>query len=808
MVSVDPVVGVFDGPGRVRELIRAIDWAANPLGPVGSWSPVLRTMTRGCLASSFPMVIHWGPQRVALYNDAFAVLLGGKHPAALGQPAKETWPEAWDVIGGRLDEVMIRGDTMHAEDEQRVLCRNGYPEECYFSFSHSPIDDVDGTTAGVFTVATETTAKVLYERRMRVVRELGAVSTTDAGSPAETCRAVLRALATARETMPFAVVAFLREDGGPVEKVADYGLAPDACLLRLTDAGADPARLVATAMESGRVQEVNGLREAFPGVLLPSPLGPLTPDNAVLLPVTVSGRPEPIGVLAVGVNPYRPLNPEYREFFTVVARQVRVALGDTVAYEVERLRSAVLADLDRAKMEFYQNVSHELRTPLTVLLAPLQNLLDASADRSENEQLDLQSAVRAAHRLRTMVDALLDFSGAEAGTLNPNRQPTDLADLTAQTCSMFRAAAEHAGLQFAVEIPDAPTIVSVDRGMWSTIVTNLVANAVKYTTRGNIRISLTATDTDAVLTVADTGSGIAADQQPLVFNRFYRAANTEEQGAGIGLAVVADLVRAHHGHLGLDSTPGRGSTFTITIPLLVTTSHGPPGNAAPSSPPKASGPVAQPTVLLVEDDTDLREFLTRLLTGDGWAVQAAADAEAALELIDGSSDSPNVVITDVVLPGQDGLALIQQLRRRPVTQRTPMIVLTARLGADATAEGLAAGADDYITKPFSSRELLARVRANHELHQQREKAIVTAQSREQQIRGALDSNRAIGTAVGIVMASYQLTAQQGFQLLVAGSQNTNSKLRDIAARVVDTGALPFRPTMIDNLLIRVVDTST
>src|SRR6478735_6041869 len=242
MVSSDPGVGVFDGPGEVRELIRAMDWSANPLGPVGSWSPVLRTMTRGCLASSFPMVIHWGPQRVALYNDGFGVLLGGKHPAALGRPAKDTWPEAWEVVGGRLDEVMVHGHTMHAEDEQRILHRNGYPEECYFSLSHSPIDDVDGNTAGVFTVSTETTAKVLYERRMRVVRELGAVSSTDAGGPAETCRAVLRVLATARETMPFAV-AFLREDGGPVEKVADYGLATDASIPGLTDSGG-PAGLV------------------------------------------------------------------------------------------------------------------------------------------------------------------------------------------------------------------------------------------------------------------------------------------------------------------------------------------------------------------------------------------------------------------------------------------------------------------------------------------------------------------------------------------------------------------------------------
>jgi len=155
VASLDPAVGVFDGPGQVRELIRGTEWAATPLGPVGSWSPVLRTMVRGCLASSFPMVIHWGPQRVALYNDAFAVLIGGKHPAALGRPAKDTWPENWEVVGGRLDEVIEFGHTMQAEDEQRIMHRNGYPEECYFTYSYSPITDEAGGVGGVFCAVTE-----------------------------------------------------------------------------------------------------------------------------------------------------------------------------------------------------------------------------------------------------------------------------------------------------------------------------------------------------------------------------------------------------------------------------------------------------------------------------------------------------------------------------------------------------------------------------------------------------------------------------------------------------------------------------
>ena len=305
--------------------------------------------------------------------------------------------------------------------------------------------------------------------------------------------------------------------------------------------------------------------------------GPLTPDDCGAVAADRERPAEPIGVLVVGVNPYRPLNPEYREFFTVVARQVRVALGDTVAYEVERLRSSMLADLDRAKMEFFQNISHELRTPLTVLLAPLQNLLDVSADRPVAEQQDLQAAVRAAERLRTMVDALLDFSGAEAGTLNPDRQPTDLAELTAQTCSMFRAAAEHAGLDFTVEIPDTPVTVAVDRAMWSTIVTNLVSNAMKYTTRGGIRIWLTATDTDAVLTVADTGGGIDADQQTLVFDRFYRATDSAERAPGSGWPWWPTWSKRTTAASTWPATPGRGSTFTVTVPMLINS-----GNAEPS----------------------------------------------------------------------------------------------------------------------------------------------------------------------------------------------------------------------------------
>jgi DNA-binding response OmpR family regulator len=246
-----------------------------------------------------------------------------------------------------------------------------------------------------------------------------------------------------------------------------------------------------------------------------------------------------------------------------------------------------------------------------------------------------------------------------------------------------------------------------------------------------------------------------------------------------------------------------GSTFTVTVPMAGAARPNQPASATISAPADASSGRAQPSLLLVEDDTDLREFLTRLLATDGWVVRAVADAETAIALTDGSSDVPDVVITDVVLPGQDGLALIRQLRRQPATQRSPMIVLTARHGADATAEGLSAGADDYITKPFSADELVARLHANYELARLRERAVNKAEARGDQYRAGLHSNRLIGTAIGILMTSHRLPAATAFQLLVAASQHSNRKLRDIAVDVTTTDRLPMRATVVDELLIRV-----
>ncbi len=803
---------MFDGPGDVRRIARSLNWDATPLGPVASWSPLLRGTVRMMLRSAFPIMVNWGPDLAAIYNDAFVALLGNKHPHALGVPFRNTWPEQWELVRPQVEQVVLEGQTVRADDRQSILYRNGYPEECYFTYSQSPITEVDGSIVGMLTVTSEITGKILNERRMRMVRELGLLSVTEHGTTADTCVAALEVIEKTRESVPFAV-AFLEQDsGGSPVKVASFGLAADACVRGLTELSDDPAGILDRVITLGKAEELIGLRERLPAALLPGPLGSLTPDAAVVLPLTVSGRPHPIGALVLGVNPYRALDEEYRAFFELVGRQIRVALTDTVAYEYERNRAQVLADLDRAKMGFFQNVSHELRTPLTLLLAPLRDLLDASTGASD-EHADLQAAVRAAERLHRMVDALLDISGAEAPPILPSREPIDLAGATTEVASMFRSTAQHAGLAFDVMVPVTPVTALVDRAMWSTIVTNLLSNAIKYTSTGRIGISLTtepggADQEQAILTVTDTGVGIPPDQIGHVFERSYRGSGADlGEGAGLGLAIVSDLVRALSGTVEVVSEPGSGSTFTVTLPMeSVSSSFSAHGLPAQEADPEGnlSG---KPKVLIVEDDADLRGFLTRLLTKDGWAVEAVADAESGLAAAAGAGPF-DVVLTDLMLPGRSGLALVTDLRGTAPTSRVPIVILTARGGADAAGEGLAAGADDYITKPFSSRELLARVRSNHELHQLRESAVDEAEDRARQIRSALESNRLIGTAVGILMATYQLTAKQGFALLVRSSQQTNNKLREVAAAVVETGALPFRRTMIDDMLIKVGETGS
>jgi signal transduction histidine kinase/DNA-binding response OmpR family regulator len=790
-----PTDGAWDGAAAMRSVYQQMDWSATALGPQETWPALLRLVADLCLDSDSPVLIGWGPDLLMLYNEAYIPLLGAeKHPWALGRPASEVKPRLWPAEEERVHDIMQTGRPYHLDDQLLIIERRGYPEEAYFSFSISALRDADGTIVGVFTAISEPTWHVQYERRLQALRRLGTVSITADDSLASTCRAALEVVAKARASVPFAAV-FLRDlaSQGP-RRAAGYGFdeaAAASCeLVELTPASGP----VLQVLEHGGTELVSGLRERYPNVFAPGPLGPLTPDQAFVLPVIMLGARKPLGVLVLGVNPYLRPDDSYTAFAVMASRQLGVMVTDAVSYQRELKRQQALQELDQARTEFFQNVSHELRAPLTMLVTPLQEILnEPGMVLSATTRDTVETSVRAGDRLQRVIDALLNISRAPYGALVPDREDLDLASVTTEVVEAFRPVAE-GQLSLRVEISDEPLRAYVDRNMWTTIVTNLVSNALKFTPDGEVKVSLSSEDNLAVLTVADTGIGIPREEQIDIFERFNRGTSGDQQpGSGIGLALVAEMSAAHGGTVEVESESGVGSRFVVRLPRYNGSQVDlAADNAAASDGEQDTGD--RPRLLIIEDEPDLRTYLSRLFSKDGYAVEAVGDAENAHAWLDNNADNPpDMVITDVMLPGQSGLDLLAMIRQDDRLARLPVVVLTALADVESAVAAFAAGADDFVSKPFNSAELLARVRAHYQMNQLRDVAIGEAQTTVGQLRNALQSNRTTGTAVGMVMTRYELDAQQAFKVLARISQQSNRKLHDIAEDLVRTGELPGVP---------------
>jgi signal transduction histidine kinase/DNA-binding response OmpR family regulator len=779
----------------MRSVYQQVDWSATALGPQEIWPALLRLVADLCLDSDSPVLIGWGPDLLVLYNEAYIPLLGAEnHPWALGRPASEVMPRLWPADQERVREVMRTGRPYHSDDQLLIINRSGYPEEAYFSYSVSVIRDADGTIVGVFTAISEPTWHVQYERRLQALRRLGAVSITADDSLASTCRAALEVIAKTRASVPFAAV-FLRDLAGQgPRRAAGYGF---------DEAAAESCELVELAPTSGPVLEVSehggtelvsGLREHYPDVFTAGPLGPLTPDQAFVLPVIMLGARKPLGVLVLGVNPYLRPDDSYTAFAVMASRQLGVMVTDAVSYQGELKRQQALQELERARTEFFQNISHELRAPLTMLLMPLQDILvERGVVLPAAARDTVETSLRAGDRLQRVVDALLDISRVESSALIPYREEIDVVSVTVDVVEGFRPIAE--GLDLRVDMPPHPVRAYVDRNMWTTIVSNLVNNALKFTSEGEVAVILSGDDSHVELTVADTGVGIPHDEQAAIFERFHRGlASDQHTGYGIGLALVADMTSAHGGTVEVDSDPGAGSRFIVRLPRY----NGSVDVALADSPAASDGEddtaESRPQLLIIEDEPDLRSYLTRLFSKDGYAVKAVGDAENAHAWLENNADNPpDMVITDVMLPGQSGLDLLGLIRQDDRMVRLPVVVLTALADAESAVAAFAAGADDFVSKPFNSAELLARVRAHYQMNQLRDLAIDEAQTTVGQLRNALQRNRTTGTAVGMVMTRYELDAQQAFKVLARISQQSNRKLHDIAEELVRTGELPGVP---------------
>ncbi|MCO1654608.1 SpoIIE family protein phosphatase [Pseudonocardia humida] len=728
-----------DGAGELARRVAELDWAATPLGPRRDWPAGLSAAVRILLTSRFSMWMAWGPQLTMFYNDAYwRGTLRAKHPWALGRPAREVWAEIWDDIGPRIESVLTTGRATWDEDLLLFLERAGYPEETYHTFSYSPLAD-DGRVAGMLCVVTENTDRVLSERRMATLHDLAA-ALAPAHTEAEVLAAVRERLAANRHDVPFSLTYLFDDDGG-AELACTSGVDAGAAAAPTTiDARGGARGWPVQGVRAGRTEVVEDLAARFAD--LPAGAWSRPPSVAVLTPlVGAPGEARPRGFLVVGLNPFRAFDERYRGFVELLAGQISSALVSASAYEAERRRAEALAELDRAKTEFFTGVSHEFRTPLTLIMGPIEQLRAAEHVDPERWRAELEVAHRNGLRMGRLVNTLLDFSRLQAGRMRARFVPTELAAVTAELAGMFRAAVERAGLELEVRIDEPGEPVWVDRDSWEKIVSNLLSNAVKFTFAGAIGVRLHRIGTAVALEVSDTGIGVPADELELLFDRFHQvrgARGRSAEGSGIGLALVRDLVGLHGGTVTATSRVGVGTTFTVRIPLG--SAHLPADQLsedAPSSPAsgssvtesfvaealrwmepstapaepaeQADGRAAPPARLLIADDNaDMREYLSRLLS-DTYALQVVTDGAAALAAA--RTHPPDLVITDVMMPDLDGFALVAALRAEQATAGVPVIVLSARAGQDAVVEGLAAGADDYLVKPFSAAELLARVRS-------------------------------------------------------------------------------------------------
>ncbi|HEY1307114.1 MAG TPA: ATP-binding protein [Vicinamibacterales bacterium] len=728
--------------------MRQLDWSTTALGAVDRWPQSLRTSVSTCLNCAFPIVLWWGPELAILYNDEYRQILGPeKHPAALGQPGATVWAEIWDVIGPMLSQVFAEAEPTRSRDLLLHIDR-GYKEEAYFSFSYSPIHDEEGKVAGIFCPVIETTENVIGERRLRTLRDLAA-RCKGADSEDATLGAAATILAANPYDVPFAML-YQVEERRPaaVLKVAS-GIAPGTAAapekIRLDEDGPGIWAL-STVAHTGRIEMLTDLAQRLPD--LPTGAWKTPPTSAEVIPILMPGQHHPRAILIAAISPMRALDDDYRTFFRLVAAQIASGLADAQAREDERHRTEALAELDRAKTAFFSNVSHEFRTPLTLMIGPLEDLLTSTTGVPG----EITEAARVAHRnalrLLKLVNTLLDFSRIEAGRIEASYEPTDLTAYTAELASVFRSAIEKAGLRLVIACDPLPEPIYVDRDMWEKIVLNLLSNALKFTFDGEISVRLRSFGQHVELTVADTGIGIPESDLPLVFQRFHRGKNAKgrtHEGTGIGLALVQELARLHGGHVAVTSLEGRGTSFVVSIPTgmvhlsparisaarqLASTSVGavpfveealrwlPTTDDEPLHVDTAAvdgipgtGPIAADTatrsrVLVADDNADMREYLGRLLS-PSYEVQSVADGKAALDRI--RENPPDLVLTDVMMPNVDGFGLLSALRADEHLRSLPVIMLSARAGEDARIEGLNASADDYLVKPFSARELLARI---------------------------------------------------------------------------------------------------
>ncbi len=732
-------IELFEGGGEMGKLVRSMDWSKTPLGPIEQWPQSLKTTVSLCLGSNFPISIAWGPESVQIYNDGYWPICGDKHPTSMGQDYKECWASAWPVIGKAFEDAS-KGQPRFLTNQRIFLERFGYMEETFFTFSFSPIIDESGGVGGLFHPVTELTQQSLGERRLELLRKVAAL-TVNVKTTNEAITKLMEMLTSEALDVPFSLLYSLSADGTQATLAGSHGFTATSSInaeiipIKKINSNEWPLGKVLDAKTP--VHLVN-LAAEF-GIFECAPY-PEAPRSALIFPVELPGLQQPFGFFITGVSARRELDEPYRTFYDLLIAAITNLLIKAKTNEDEEQRLETLLELDRAKTAFFSNISHEFRTPLMLMLGPVEDLINDTQNPLNAAQKESALMMqRNAFRLQRLVNNLLDFSKLEAGRLEAKYHATEIAAFTGELASTFRSSINKAGLEFNLLCKPLSQPVYVDREMWEKIIFNLLSNALKFTFSGSISVTVSEDKHDAIITITDTGEGVSKEGVSKLFQRFSRIEGVKSrthEGSGIGLAFISELIKMHGGEISIQSELKKGSTFKVKIPFgsghlpaekvikkevhqktsaiaqvfLNETTEWTKQNNATEEPVTANATTEDKLLILVVDDNaDVLGYITRILKqSPEWEIAEASNGLEALAFVD--KKIPDLILSDIMMPEMDGFELLKRIRENKKTKKIPLILLSARAGEEATIQGLEHGADDYLVKPFSAKELYARVK--------------------------------------------------------------------------------------------------
>jgi signal transduction histidine kinase len=676
------------GGGAAGDVLRAVDWTRNALGPIAQWSPSLQASVRAMLATRQATCLFWGPELINLYNDGFMPLLGEKHPAAMGQRARDCWSDAWPVVGGLLADVVTEGKAVLFEEMLVPIVRRGRLEDAWWNYSYSPLFDDGGAIAGVLVVATETTSEVAGRKQLEAAK-------LDVDLARQELQGVFM-----QAPLPMALLK------GPEH------------LFTLVN---EPYRALVGRDVRGRT-----LAEAFTedevGYYRPFLDRVYETGEAVALQEAFLRLVDPSGAaveryIDVGYHPYRDATGHVTGILAVIHDVTSKVAARTHESELRKVAEAA----NRAKDEFLATVSHELRNPLNAMLG-WSRLLGTSR---EPARLDKGLAVieKNARAQAKLIDDILDVSRIISGKVLLELRRVQLADVIKNAVESIRPAAAAKRIRLALDLAETTVSFVADEDRLQQIVWNLLSNAVKFTpTGGEVRVAATTTGGSSVsIRVEDTGKGIVADLLPYVFDRFRQgdASTTKRHsGLGLGLAIVRHLVELHGGTVSAHSAgEGRGAVFEVVLPIPAVAPRAIAAEASSvgeeRSRPRAvtADSLGGVHVLVVDDEDDARELLATVLQEAGASVTAASSVAEALAVLQTTTIS--IVVSDVGMPVEDGYTFLRRLRvEAPVALRQiPALALTAYARAEDRQRAASAGFQEHAAKPIDPDLLVATVAA-------------------------------------------------------------------------------------------------